>query len=472
MVILSIDTSCDETSISLLRDDHVLSHFVSSQIKFQKKWNGVVPMLAKRKHIERIEFVITQSIYYGSAYLTKVFKKKNRSKLKVLLKNLTENQANYEINNEEYGKKFQSNKKNFNINLSKKNNRSYRSKINSYELKFRELLKINNPGIDIIAVTKGPGLSVALEVGIKAAKKLAKRWDLPLIPINHMEGHIFSGLVKNRKGKLSSNIFNWDNNIKNILKDQKQIVNLKQKKSQIFPSLGLLVSGGHTELVLIKKFSTYEIIGETIDDAAGEAFDKFSVMLNLGYPGGPIVEYFANKIKINELYTARNNFPLPIPMKENKNLDFSYSGLKTAAMYLLRQKAGIKSHKISNLKLNPSLTKDISFNEKQISQFCASFQYSIVESIRIKLENAIKIYQPKYIFTGGGVVANNAIRKMIYLTAKNNNTKAILPDKRYLGDNASMIGLIGYYNFLIHKDIIFPQSKEFQLLDRDPRQRL
>jgi N6-L-threonylcarbamoyladenine synthase len=160
-------------------------------------------------------------------------------------------------------------------------------------------------GPDAVAVTYGPGLAPSLEVGIAKAKELAKVWQKPLIAVNHMEGHLLSAFVKNSKGK---GVFSTG--------------------YPQFPALGFLISGGHTQLVVMKAIGEYELVGETLDDAAGEAYDKVARMLNLGYPGGPILSELAKK-------GDPSAFDLPEPMKHRKDLDFSFSGLKTAALYTL-----------------------------------------------------------------------------------------------------------------------------------------
>lgn len=253
--------------------------------------------------------------------------------------------------------------------------------------------------IDAIAVTIGPGLAPALEVGIAKVKELAKKWKKPVISVNHMEGHLLSSFVKNSKGNGP----------------------FTKTKPQ-FPILGLLVSGGHTQLVLIKKIGDYKLLGETLDDAAGEAFDKVAKMLELGYPGGPIISELAQK--------GKPKYDLPIPMKNSPGLNFSFSGLKTACLYRIK---GLKE-------------KGVKDNKRFICDFSASFVKACVEALTIKLEKAIKLHHPKQIVLGGGVISNLYLRKEVRKTAKKYGLKVFIPyNKKLFTDNAAMIGVCAFY---------------------------
>lgn len=271
--------------------------------------------------------------------------------------------------------------------------------------------------IDSLAVTQGPGLAPALEIGIAKTKELAEKYQKPVLAINHMEAHLLSSFAKNSKGK--------GNKIKSL-----------------FPTLALLVSGGHTQLVLMKNFGKYQLLGETLDDAAGEAFDKVAKMLDLGYPGGPILSELAKK--------GQPKYELPITMKHSKNLNFSFSGLKTACLY-----------KIQNLKkIQPKL-----FETRQFFQdFAASFEKATIQSLAIKLKKAIKEYYPKQIILGGGVINNLQLRKMARKIAKENNLKVFIPyNKKLFTDNAAMIGICAWYQAKRGKF-----TKNIQKLDRQP----
>jgi N6-L-threonylcarbamoyladenine synthase len=250
---------------------------------------------------------------------------------------------------------------------------------------------------DSIAVTQGPGLAIALEIGIAKAKDIAKKYNKPLIAINHMEGHLLSSFAKNSKGK-------------------GPFSNIKPE----FPILGLLVSGGHTQLVLMMDFCQYRLLGETLDDAAGEAFDKLAKMLDLGYPGGPMVSKLAKK-------GDPNKYLLPIPMERSRDLNFSFSGLKTAALYLIKQ-------------LNSKGAKGYHYD------ICASFERSLVAALMIKLDLAIQVYKPKQIVLGGGVVNNLRLRVEARKTARKYSLPLFLPYSKNLNtDNAAMIGVAAYY---------------------------
>ncbi len=271
--------------------------------------------------------------------------------------------------------------------------------------------------IDALAVTVGPGLAPALEVGVAHIKELAKKFNKPLIAVNHMEGHLLSSFAKNSKGNGP------------LVKPQ-------------FPIIGLLVSGGHTQLVLMKDFGQYQLLGETLDDAVGEAFDKVAKMLDLGYPGGPIISELARR--------GQPKYELPIPMRGSKDLNFSFSGLKTACLYKIQ---ALKKSK-------PKL-----FQQRQFfSDFSASFEKAVARALAIKLEKAISQEHPKQIVLGGGVINNLQIRKMARKTAKNFGLRVFIPyAKKLLTDNAAMIGVCAWYQAK-RNDFV----KKIDALDRQP----
>jgi N6-L-threonylcarbamoyladenine synthase len=250
--------------------------------------------------------------------------------------------------------------------------------------------------IQAVAVTYGPGLAPSLEVGLDHAKAWAKRMRVPLIPVNHLEAHLLSGLVLNRNGNgVDEQVISW-------------------------PALGFVISGGHTELVLMRSIGDYVLLGETLDDAAGEAYDKVARMLQLGYPGGPILAEMA------KVGTPR--FTLPIPMLDRKDLHFSFSGLKTAAKNAL---AKLEYEK-----------KDQRF----IADFAASFEHSVKEHLMRRLKRAIELHQPKTLFLGGGVVSNVFLRQEARKVAKKYGVGVLIPtSQRLFTDNAGMIGVAGYY---------------------------
>jgi len=335
-LILSIETSCDETSAAVTAGRRVLSNVIWSQIDIHQAWGGVVPNLAKEAHQERIDEVVTKAL-----------------------------------------KQAETNRKRFNLDLA----------------------KISFENINALAVTQGPGLAIALEVGIAKAKQLANQHNKPLIAVDHMEGHLLSSLALNIKGN--------------------------GPFSQIhpqFPLLGLLISGGHTQLVLMKNFGNYKIIGKTLDDAAGEAFDKVAKMLDLGYPGGPIIEELARQ-------GNPQKYDLPIPMARHKSLNFSFSGLKTACLYKIRQ-----------------IPEDDK-NRQFLQDFSASFQNSLTQSIVLKLKKAIKKFKPHQLLLGGGVINNIFLRKEIRKTAKKKGVPVFIPySNQLLSDNAGMVGITAFFS--------------------------
>lgn len=331
--ILAIETSCDETAAAVSVGRKIFSNVIWSQIEIHQPWGGVVPDLARRAHRENIEPVITETI-----------------------------------------KRAESTRKRLNLKR-----------------------KISLDTIDAVAVTQGPGLAIALEVGIKKAKELAKKYQKPLFAINHMEGHLLSPLALNSKG------------------------NGPLKKGPKFPLLGLLVSGGRTQLVLAKDFGKYEILGETLDDAAGEAFDKVAKMLDLGYPGGPIISELAKK-------GNPKRFDLPIPMARNKSLNFSFSGLKTACLYKIKE--------------TPKEKRD----KKYLKDFAASFEKVLVRAITLKLNLALQKHKPKQIFLGGGVINNNKLKREVRKIAKKYQIPVYAAySNKLFTDNAAMIAIVGYY---------------------------
>ncbi len=332
MKILAIETSCDETAAAVLevKDGYfrVWSNVVSSSVKLQAKYGGIVPEVAARKQMEYIVPVIEKALG---------------------------------------------------------------------DIKVKE--------IDYLAVTNGPGLISSLRVGFEAARTLSFVWQKPLIAVNHMEGHIYSALLNN----FQFSIFNF------------------QKLGLIkFPALALLVSGGHTQLVLLKDYLKYKIIGETLDDAVGEAFDKVAKMLDLGYPGGPII---ARRAKSGNPLAVK----LPRSMLESGDYNFSFSGLKTAVLYTVRD----LEKKNKQVKNNPQL----------INNICASFQQVCIEILVKKTIKAAEETKVKTILLGGGVSANSELRKQLAEEIERNfkGVEILIPEIKLTGDNAVMIALAGYY---------------------------
>jgi N6-L-threonylcarbamoyladenine synthase len=374
MKLLSIETSCDDTCISIFEvtggttnaNFKVLANNSNSQIAIHVPYGGVYPVLAKREHNKNLPIMLEAS------------------------------------------------------------------------LKQAKLEKKDKP-VDAIAVTYGPGLEMCLWEGIVFAKKLAEEWSagrrssIPLIPVNHMEGHIVSVFGK-EKGKFA----------------------LPKVK---FPMLSLLVSGGHTQLVLSKKWMHYEIIGESLDDAVGEAFDKAARTLNLPYPGGPQISKLAEELrqKTKAIFSgslsvrARTALPLvpsscetprkdsfdfclPRPMLHSKNFDFSFSGLKTAVLYLVRDLGGVEK-----------------LSEEQKAQIALEFENAAIECLVHKTKKAIEKYKIQTLVVAGGVAANKYLRSEMQKLAKNTKTKLLFPIQELSTDNSLMIGIAGYLNFIKNK---------------------
>ncbi|MFH1129670.1 MAG: tRNA (adenosine(37)-N6)-threonylcarbamoyltransferase complex transferase subunit TsaD [Patescibacteria group bacterium] len=340
MIILGIETSCDDTGIAIIEAKptktgpvfNILSNVVSSQIKVHAPFGGVVPNLAAREHLKNI----------GPC-------------LKTALK-----EANKTIED-----------------------------------------------IDLIAVTSGPGLIPSLLIGVNFAKALAYKYNIPIVPINHLEGHItiaFGNGISKSKSLISKNTF---------------------------PAIALLVSGGHTQLILMKKIGSYKIIGETRDDAAGECFDKTAKLLGLEYPGGPAISREAEKWKSSSFAkaTADKAIPkLPRPMMNQNNFDFSFSGLKTAVLYLVRD----VGRPTSNM----------------ISAICRETQQAIIDVLISKTFKAVEKYKAKTIILSGGVAANEELRKQFAFKIQNSKLKIqfLTPVKNLCMDNGTMIAMAGYYN--------------------------
>lgn len=341
MIILAIDTACDETSVAVTQDTTVLSNIVWSQASQHAQWGGIYPSLAQRLHRERIDWTIEKAL---------------------------------------------------------KNAR----------------VKIQN--LDAIAVTVGPGLAIALEVGISKAKELSIKYNKPLIAVNHIEAHLLSPLALPKT-----------NNKKNI--------------DISLPALGLVISGGHTDLILVEKIGKYKILAQTQDDALGEALDKAARMLGLGYPGGAILEKLAR-------VGSPNCYSLPLPMTgREKEGRFSYSGLKTAMYRLTEKEKPLTKEKIQNLAA--------CFQDR-------AFEHLVRVIASIVRCSSFDIY---YLLVGGGVSNNIEVRKRLRKLCRPLKIKVLLPyTKKLCGDNAAMIGTAAYFKF---------QKGEFERdvkkIDRIPR---
>jgi N6-L-threonylcarbamoyladenine synthase len=331
--ILSIESSCDETSAAVCRDGKILSNIVASQ-KVHQQYGGVVPELASRAHMQNIVPVV-------EAAMTAAFP------------NASGNQLSY---------------------------------------------------IDAIAFTQSPGLIGSLLVGAQFAKSLALALDKPLIAVHHMQAHVLANLIDDPK--------------------------------PAFPFLCLTVSGGHTQIVVCESPVQMKVIGETIDDAAGEAFDKSAKLLGLPYPGGPLIDKFAM-----EGNPHRFQFPEP----QIQALDFSFSGVKTSILYFL-QNAG-KSN-IYKEEFTATEEEKKSFIENNLADICASIQGRIVSILLNKLKKASIQTGIKNICIAGGVSANSGLRKAFLEAGEKYQWNTFIPAFQYCTDNAGMIAITGYYKYL------------------------
>ena len=244
----------------------------------------------------------------------------------------------------------------------------------------------NRDDIDAVVVTAGPGLSTALRVGIESAKALAASWKVPLIPVDHMEGHIYANFLG------------------------------REVPDDMFPILCLVVSGGHTEIVLMKNHGEYEFLGQTRDDAAGEAFDKTAAQLGLSYPGGPSISKSA-------LEGDPEAIDFPRPMLHSDNFDMSFSGLKTA--------------------VKNEIAKYDELDDKLVSNISASFQQAVVDVLVSKTLSAAEARSPKTVMLCGGVAANKELRTQLEAAFENTDIDVLVPDFKYATDNASMVGAAG-----------------------------
>lgn len=311
--IFAIETSCDETSASIVKNGNVdVSTVTSTQIDIHKNYGGVVPEIASRNHTSVITMVFEECL----------------------------KKANMTLND-----------------------------------------------IDAIAVTYGPGLNGALLVGIEAAKALSFATGKPLIPVNHMAGHIYANKFS---GKFK------------------------------FPLLSLVVSGGHTEIVYIDKEYTFKKIGSTLDDSVGEAYDKVARVIGIPYPGGPLMDKMAHQ--------GRHTYNLPTP-KDDDTYDFSFSGIKSAVINLVHNEK----------------QRGNDINKEDLA---ASFQETVVSILVKKTTRAIKEYNVKQLLLAGGVSANSSLREELVKACKKLDIELLMPDLRYCTDNATMIGAAGYYAYL------------------------
>ncbi|MBI2644795.1 tRNA (adenosine(37)-N6)-threonylcarbamoyltransferase complex transferase subunit TsaD [Candidatus Uhrbacteria bacterium] len=270
----------------------------------------------------------------------------------------------------------------------------------------QEAVEKNIP--NVIAVTAGPGLVTSLLVGVETARTLSYLWKKPLVAVNHIEGHIYANWLEGQQssGFLSAS---W---------------RIGMTRS-IFPTVVLIVSGGHTELVLMKDHGVYELLGKTRDDAAGEAFDKIAKILGLDYPGGPAIAQAAKKCTHNGSHT--DTICLPRPMMDTQNFEFSFSGLKTAVLYLFR---------------------DMKKNKKYVPCIATEFQQAVCDVLIAKTVRAAEKYRAHTVLLGGGVAANVSLRTQLKqaLARHTPSTLSHCPEPIFCTDNAAMIAIAGYFH--------------------------
>jgi N6-L-threonylcarbamoyladenine synthase len=379
MKILAIETSCDETAIAIVEatgDEKqarfsVLGNALLSQIDVHKEYGGVFPALAKREHAKNLVPILLAALEEAE-----------------MLREDT--QAISEETNDAIAKLLE--------------------REPGLDEAFLEFIHKNEPAdIDAVAVTAGPGLEPALWVGINFAKALALAWNKPLVAVNHMEGHVLAALARGEDDALV---------IDNVS----------------MPTLALLISGGHTELVLMKEWLSYELIGQTRDDAVGEAYDKVARMMHLPYPGGPEISKLAETLRETEADPVSGNlevpFTLPRPMLHDDTCDFSFAGLKTAVLYLLKNR--------------PELTDD----EK--TQLAYAFENAVAEVLWKKTSRALESTGAQTLVIGGGVSANTHIRRVFAekITKEHSDVSLCIPPTRLTTDNSIMIALSGFYRTL------------------------
>ncbi|MCL6258345.1 tRNA (adenosine(37)-N6)-threonylcarbamoyltransferase complex transferase subunit TsaD [Aquiflexum sp. TKW24L] len=313
--ILAIESSCDETSASVISDGKILNNIIATQ-SVHEKYGGVVPELASRAHQQHLIPVVHEAL---------------------------------------------------------------------------ESSGISKQELSAIAFTRGPGLIGSLLVGVSFAKSLAFALEIPLIDVNHMQAHILAHYIEDPKPS--------------------------------FPFICLTVSGGHTQLVLVRDYLDMEVIGETSDDAVGEAFDKTAKLLGLPYPGGPLIDRYAK---------SGNPNAFKFPVSDMPGLSFSFSGIKTAVLYFLRD----------NLKENPN------FINENLADICASVQYTLIKMLSQKLVKASKEHKIKEIAIAGGVSANSGLREELNHLAAKYGWKVYVPKFEYCTDNAAMIAMAAHFKYL------------------------
>jgi N6-L-threonylcarbamoyladenine synthase len=402
MKILSIETSCDETAISILAADFVgentskkpafkiLGNALHSQIETHADFGGVFPTLAKREHIKNFTPILMSALKSAEMLIER-----------------TDGQDDGEFSAYITGA----------LSSLLDREQELRNQLQEFFTKYEK------PEIDAIATTTGPGLEPALWIGITGAKILSFIWQIPIIPVNHMEGHITSVLIDEERSD-----------------DNQEVL---EKGLEInFPAVALLISGGHTELVQVNSWGDYKLLGQTRDDAVGEAFDKVARIIGLKYPGGPKISALAKRFRDGEFASQNNSasipWDLPRPMITKRDCDFSFSGLKTSVLYAVRD-----------------YTKNTELHEADKASLCAEFEQAVTDILISKTRRALEISGARTLIIGGGVSANTYIKdsfkKMIAseFTFENSeqNVTLLLPQKNLSTDNSVMIGIAGFLQY-------------------------
>lgn len=334
MLVLGIETSCDETSAAVLRDGKLLSNIISSQL-FHEKFGGVVPELASRAHQRLILPVVNEAL---------------------------------------------------------------------------ERACVQKSDLSGVAATYGPGLVGSLLVGLNFGKALALGLGLPFVGIHHMEAHIFSNFLPDGSSLRSDGDVSMAG---------------EQQSVPGFPFVCLIVSGGHTQLVLVKKPFEYVLLGETKDDAAGEAFDKVAKMFGIGYPGGPLVDKYA---KSGDPKFVK----FPRPYLEEGSLEFSFSGLKTSVLYYLKRRGLYPPPQASTM------------NHQLLSDLCASFQAAVVDVLVAKTLLAAERHSVQHVVVAGGVAANSELRARLNTECDRRELRLHIPHMEFCTDNGAMIAIVGW----------------------------
>lgn len=384
MKILSIETSCDETAISILEIGgsteaptiKILSNVLRSQIELHREFGGVFPNLAKREHAKNLPPILIENLIQAQIHSNVRTNTRIDSELEKNLRELL----------------------------------SHEPGLADEVIKISE--SIEKPDIAYIAVTTGPGLEPALWVGINFARALNLIWNIPIVPVNHMEGHVLSVLIDSKK-------------------TETQEIQLSDFE---FPTLALLISGGHTELVLIKDWLHYEKIGATRDDAVGEAFDKTARLLGIPYPGGPEISRLAQS------GVKRDDIKLPRPMIATDDYDFSFSGIKTSVLHLVKKLGEI--------------------DEQTKCDVSREFETAVTDVLVAKTQKAIEEFNIKNLIIGGGVSANTYIKSEMKKMLEENKygVNLFVPDSHLSTDNSVMIGIAGMFQIHSGKQLPSPES--------------